>query len=150
MNLYGVRNWLTCHTQRIFFSANFILGECTVGVLNCTIKGRRICIRAYKASLAFSVESIDVLHQKHWTSSSAFSLRDSPWIQFLSCLEALLHPESCSFDYSLLAKAFFKPDEGWAVMLPLLGLNNSNLWACCFCQPLFKVGKASTVKSDAW
>lgn len=63
MNAYEVCNCLTCNTHKVFFSVSFILGECTVGVLNSTKRGRS-CIQAYKGSPAFGVK------KKHWSPAS--------------------------------------------------------------------------------
>lgn len=137
-------------TPRGFLLANFILGECTVGVLNCTIKERQI---VYKASLAFSVKSIDLLHQKHGTYFSALRLWNTAWIKFSFCPEALLHPESCSFDYPLSTKgteALFKPDDSQPIMSQTHGLNNSKSRAWYFCVLSFKVGKASAEAEAPW
>lgn len=68
MNLYEVCNWLTCSTQRFFFLlpsllAKFFPSECTIWVLNYTIKGRRI--------MCSGAQSLAGLRRKtHWSATS--------------------------------------------------------------------------------
>lgn len=97
INLYEVCNWLTCNIQR-FFSANFIPGESTVWVLNCTIKERRITHSGVQ-SLA------GLLRKTHWSATSKniepiwalWGCETVPDFNFLSHPEALLLPERSFF-----------------------------------------------------
>lgn len=130
-----------------FFSANFILGECTVGVLNCTIKETRI--------MNSSIQSLAGLQlKKHWSATS------KTW-NLLECYEAAKHylnqicplswsttpPWKLLFDYPLLAKG---TAVCWPMMSQTHSLNYSKLRACRCCQLSLKVGKATAVKSEAW
>lgn len=73
-----------CATPRGVLCANFILGECTIGELNCTIKERRMLHSGVQrlACRQCVMKSIDVLHQKHGKYLDALRMCDSAWIQF--------------------------------------------------------------------